>query len=105
MPLESLASYRSLTIQNPLLAASNALGAPRSQNGDDDKLSDYVPDSRDMSVSRAVSRCFASCRTSSSMYIVHVVDSDGAVENHDVKDIHADSQPSVAPSRPTRPSR
>ena len=39
--------------QNPLLAASNALSAPAV---DDDKLSDYVPNSRDISVSRAVSR-------------------------------------------------
>lgn len=40
-------------IQNPLLAAANA---NRNPNGEDDALSDYVPDSRDLSVSRAVSR-------------------------------------------------
>lgn len=39
--------------QNPLLAASNAANGGAS--GDDDKLSDYVPGSRDISVSRAVS--------------------------------------------------
>ncbi|KAL1410183.1 chromatin remodeling complex Adenosinetriphosphatase [Vanrija albida] len=35
---------------NPLLAAANAAA-----NADDDKLSDYVPDSRDLSMSRAAS--------------------------------------------------
>jgi len=48
--------------QNPLLAASNATNPPHAasasgSNNDDDKLSDYVPDSRDLSVSRAVSWC------------------------------------------------
>lgn len=38
-------------LQNPLLAAANA----SSNNADDDKLSDYIPDSRDLSMSRAVS--------------------------------------------------
>ena len=37
-------------IQNPLLAAANANRNPN----DDDTLSDYVPESRDISVSRAV---------------------------------------------------
>lgn len=43
--------------QNPLLAAANANRNPPtgSTNGDEDTLSDYVPDSRDLSVSRAVS--------------------------------------------------
>jgi len=39
--------------QNPLLAAANA--ANNGTGADDDKLSDYVPDSRDLSMSRAVS--------------------------------------------------
>ncbi|WWD08624.1 hypothetical protein V865_006737 [Kwoniella europaea PYCC6329] len=38
---------------NPLLAASNA--TPGGAGADDDKLSDYVPNSRDLSVSRAPS--------------------------------------------------
>ena len=37
-------------VQNPLLAAANANRNPN----DDDTLSDYVPESRDISVSRAV---------------------------------------------------
>lgn len=63
-PLYSEAEYsRSgpefmLNAQNPLLAAANAGRAPPtgSTTGEDDTLSDYVPDSRDLSVSRAVSR-------------------------------------------------
>lgn len=41
-----------MRFQNPLLAASNANGR---NDVDEDKLSDYVPNSRDISVSRAVS--------------------------------------------------
>lgn len=41
-------------VQNPLLAAANANRNPN----DDDTLSDYVPESRDISVSRAVSLVF-----------------------------------------------
>ena len=37
-------------VQNPLLAAANANRNPN----DEDTLSDYVPESRDISVSRAV---------------------------------------------------
>jgi len=54
-----LAAFSELTwtflwhLQNPLLAASNA--ATNGNGVDDDKLSDYVPESRDLSVSRAVS--------------------------------------------------
>jgi hypothetical protein len=54
-PLQSgpnmIASESSADPQNPLLAAANANRNPN----DDDTLSDYVPESRDMSVSRAVS--------------------------------------------------
>lgn len=44
-------------LQNPLLAAANA----SSNNADDDKLSDYIPDSRDLSMSRAVSSIQCAC--------------------------------------------
>ncbi|OCF45020.1 transcription activator snf2l1 [Kwoniella heveanensis CBS 569] len=40
---------------NPLLAASNAANTGNGSGVDDDKLSDYVPNSRDLSVSRAPS--------------------------------------------------
>jgi hypothetical protein len=46
-------------VQNPLLAAANANRNPN----DEDTLSDYVPESRDISVSRAV-------RQASHIYLV-----------------------------------
>lgn len=44
-------------VQNPLLAAANANRNPN----DDDTLSDYVPESRDISVSRAVRQTSQIC--------------------------------------------
>lgn len=57
-----------LTVQNPLLAASNAHGHPNNNGSDDDKLSDYVPGSRDLSVSRAVCPNSGQNRASSAMH-------------------------------------
>ena len=54
--------------QNPLLAASNAV--TNGSGADDDKLSDYVPESRDLSVSRAVSRYVLLCRIHSGSSII-----------------------------------
>ncbi|ORY25274.1 putative chromatin remodelling complex ATPase chain [Naematelia encephala] len=44
-----------ISAANPLLAASNAANNGNGNGADDDKLSDYVPNSRDISMSRAVS--------------------------------------------------
>ncbi|EIW69137.1 hypothetical protein TREMEDRAFT_68987 [Tremella mesenterica DSM 1558] len=84
---------------NPLLAASNVLNPPNAN--DEDKLSDYVPNSRDISVSRAPS-AVASDERQSNTAPVTPEDSDGEVELGE--DDELDEDDVVASASKTTPS-
>lgn len=82
-PARTRSTCAELISQNPLLAASSAVNP--SNGVDDDKLSDYVPGSRDLSVSRAVSDRVASSRMCGCCTLVSSTswqhgDADGQVE-------------------------